>query len=86
MTERYRVYFMVGRECVEHFYRHKGTAMGYISRKFSHSQVSQIGLEQQRLSNAAAGASYDEKTGLYWTSVQFWTFHKNGQITHRSVS
>lgn len=62
-------------------FRMKGTAMAYVKRHLPRLNTP-VAVKKQVEAGATVGAVYDEGTGLYWITVDTWTYHPDGRIDH----
>lgn len=63
-------------------FKRKGLAFAYAKRKLPTNKCNAIIVEQQ-LGGCATPASFqDPTTGMFWTGINRWTFHSNGDIEH----
>lgn len=81
--ERYLVSHCPVDETVEtQAFRRKGLAFAYAKRKLPKNCTSAIGVEHQLGGCATPASIQDPVTGEFWTTINRWTFHLNGDIEH----
>jgi hypothetical protein len=85
MTERYIVIHAPKAESVDEatVFAQKGLAFAYVKRRLPVNRNGAIHVHLQITGQPESGAEYDSKTGLFWTTIDTWTYHRDGLIEHR---
>lgn len=60
----------------------KGLAFAYAQRMLPSDLKGCVDIQFQMSGDPTPAATLDEKTGLYWTTVDTWKFHSDGAIDH----
>lgn len=60
----------------------KGTAMAYCKKRVGANLNGPVELKRQVEGAATPDAMLDEKTGIYWNTLDTWKYHRDGRIEH----
>lgn len=60
----------------------KGLAFAYAQRMLPADGKGCVDIEFQMSGDPVPGSMRDEKTGLHWTTLDTWKFHRDGAIDH----
>lgn len=69
----------------EQKFSRKGTAFAYVKKRMPHCQRGSIEVRHQVGGGVTLGSEFEPTTHHPWTTIDTWTFHRDGRIDHVRV-